>query len=172
MVAPLEGPDLGDAAGHEDFSFTMPARLEYRDAARSFLAFVCDRLVEDHEWSPSASHRVISAFVEAFNNAAIHAYDGSEHGSVEIQLSVWPRRLVLRVIDQGAAFRPESVPDPDLDALPEGGMGLFIMKQFMDRVEYRRDGDRNVLTMEKTLTDDTDLEPSDVSANNTDGAAE
>jgi serine/threonine-protein kinase RsbW len=35
----------------------------------------------------------------------------------------------------------------DVAGLPEGGMGLYIMHQVMDRVEYASEGGRNVLTL-------------------------
>lgn len=137
--------------GGEQFRFVMPGRLEYRDAAKAFLAYVCEQLVRREAIDEDMGHRVISAFVEAYNNAVIHAYKGAEVGSVEVNLEVTSDVLRLRVIDEGSSFAPDCVPEPDLDALPEGGMGLFIMKSFMDNVEYLRDGQRNVLLMEKSL---------------------
>lgn len=135
----------------EFFRFVMPSRLEYRDAARAFLAFICERLVRRDALPEDVGHRVISAFIEAFNNAVIHAYGGKCDGPVEVELEVSRSKLSLRVIDEGRGFKPEAVPEPDLDALPEGGMGLFIMRSFMDTVEYKRVHNRNVLTMEKAL---------------------
>ena len=61
--------------------------------------------------------------------------------------------LTVSVSDQGDGFQPELVPAPDLESLPEGGMGLFIMRSFMDEVRYQRSLDgKNVLIMQKTLT--------------------
>ena len=136
----------------ECFRFVVPARLEYRDAARAFLAYVCDQLAKSNALPEDIGHRVISAFVEAFNNAVIHAYKGISPGPVEVEMSVSRDRLRVVVRDEGNRFTPEQVPDPDLDALPEGGLGLFIIRNFMDHVEYERVGDRNVLTMEKMLS--------------------
>ncbi len=149
MATPANGGP--DPISEEEFRFVMPGRLEYREAARAFLSFVCERLSHRSGLSQDVGYRVISAFVEAYNNAVIHAYKGEREGPVEVELSVRPDRLRLRIIDEGAGFTPAAVPEPDLDALPEGGMGLFIMRSFMDNVEYTRDGDRNVLVMDKAL---------------------
>jgi serine/threonine-protein kinase RsbW len=135
----------------ESFRFVVPARLEYRDAARAFLAYVCEQLSKKSELPEDVGHRVISAFVEAFNNAVIHAYKGVAPGPVEVEMNVSRDRLRVIVCDQGQSFTPDLIPEPDLDALPEGGLGLFIIRNFMDHVEYERVGDRNVLTMEKML---------------------
>jgi serine/threonine-protein kinase RsbW len=135
----------------EIFRFVLPARLEYRDAARAFLAYVCEQLSQKNTLSEEVGHRVISAFVEAFNNAVIHAYKGVPAGPVEVEMRIAGDSLRVTVTDQGKTFVPENVPEPDLDALPEGGLGLFIIRNFMDRVGYERIGDKNVLTMEKLL---------------------
>lgn len=129
----------------------LPGRLEYRDAARVFLGYLCERLTARGILTADVAHQVISAFVEAFNNAVIHAYRDMEPGTVEVEMDVWPTSLEVRITDRGKTFDPARVPEPDLDALPEGGLGLFIIKNFMDRVGYARHGDANVLTMAKDL---------------------
>lgn len=140
----------------EHFRFVVPGRLEYRDAARAFLAYVCDRLVHRGDFPADIGHRVISAFVEAFNNAVIHAYRDRSPGPVEVDLFVSPSGLRVVVVDHGQSFRPDLVPEPDLDALPEGGLGLFIIRNFMDEVSYERVDQRNVLTMEKRFSNHPD----------------
>lgn len=147
-------PEDDRVVGAERFRFGVPARLEYRDAVRSFLAHVCDALVRRKMLGSKEAHGVVSAFVEAFNNAVIHAYQGHSVGPVEVAMSVDPRMLQVEVRDAGRTFEPETVPEPDLDALPEGGLGLFIIRSFMDHVRYERRGLQNVLMMRKKLTPD------------------
>ncbi|MCK6550916.1 ATP-binding protein [Myxococcota bacterium] len=142
----------------ERFRFVLPGRLEYRDAARAFLAYVCEQLAKNQALPEDVGHRVISAFVEAFNNAVIHAYKGVPPGPVEVEMNVTPDRLRVTIADEGVTFVPSNVPEPDLDALPEGGLGLFIIRNFMDHVGYERIGGRNVLTMEKLLAPTGDLD--------------
>jgi serine/threonine-protein kinase RsbW len=135
----------------ECFRFVLPGRLEYRDAARAFLAYVCDQLTKQDKLPADVGHRVISSFVEAFNNAVIHAYKDLDPGAVEVDMEVFQDLLRVKISDRGRSFVPDRVPEPDLDALPEGGLGLFIIRNFMDRVQYERIGEINVLTMEKRL---------------------
>jgi len=54
----------------------------------------------------------------------------------------------LRMLDRGKSFDRLDVPSPDLDALPERGMGLFIIENFVDEVHYTP-GDPNELVMVK-----------------------
>jgi serine/threonine-protein kinase RsbW len=95
---------------------------------------------------------VISAVGEAFNNIAVHGYRGGAPGVVEIEVGVDRRgHLAVEMRDYGRSFDPRTVPPPDLDALPESGMGAFIIKGLMDEIDYRP-GRPNVLTLVKRLT--------------------
>jgi len=144
--------EMGEPSdGSEVFRFAVPARLEYRDAARGFLTYICRALVDEALLPAGAEHEVTSAFVEAFNNAAVHAYRGLPVGAIEVELRVNRARLEIEVSDYGREFEPERVPEPDLEALPEGGLGLFIIRSFMDHVQYETRSGRNVLTMSKEL---------------------
>ena len=140
----------------EIFRFSVPGRLEYRDAARVFLAYVCDQLVQRGDFPKDIGHRVISAFVEAFTNAVLHGYRDREPGPVEVDMEVRPSCLRVVVVDYGQSFQPDLVPEPDLDALPEGGLGLFIIRNFMDEVTFERVDQRNILTMEKRFGPSSD----------------
>ncbi len=131
----------------ENFRLTVPGRLVYRDGPRAFLADICHHLVRRGRFPEDTGHRVISAFIEAFNNAVIHAYGDDVPGPVEVEMQVTPASLVISVVDYGRTFEPDLVPEPDLDNLPEGGLGLFIIRNFMDEVTYERIDNRNVLSM-------------------------
>lgn len=139
----------------------VPGALRYRDLAVRAVGAAC-KLVGAGDESPRArgdrtfDHHVISAFSEAFNNAAEHAYHDRPVGEVDIEMHIGNDEITIRVADRGATFNPDAVPAPDLDALPESGLGLFIMRSFMDEVNYSpgQNGDPNVLTMRKRLKDD------------------
>jgi len=130
--------------------------MEYRDHVGTMLAEACKRQVPG-DAGIALGHQVVSVFNEAFNNAVFHAYDGNPDGMVEIWMSVVPPRLELRVADNGKSFDPLSVPPPDLDTLPERGMGLYIMRAFMDEVHYTP-GSPNVLTLIKKIETPTATE--------------
>ena len=103
---------------------------------------------------------VISAFSEAFNNVVWHAYGGRRTEVIEVGVEISASCISLTVSDTGEGFDIDSVEDPDLPAMPEGGLGLWIIKSLMSRMSYER-GERNVITMAKdfeqplTFRDDT-----------------
>ena len=63
--------------------------------------------------------------------------------------------LFFVLSDAGKPFDPTLVPDADVTLPAEerriGGLGIFLIRQIMDSVEYRRNGERNVLIMSKTI---------------------
>jgi serine/threonine-protein kinase RsbW len=135
----------------------LPGQLEYRDLAVRTVASAC-KLVEARRVNPvtGASRpdadfdgEVVSAFSEAFNNVALHGYEENE-GELEIEIETLPDRLTIRLKDFGKGFDIAAVPIPDLDSLPESGLGLFIIRACMDDVTYVP-GQPNVLSMTKYL---------------------
>ena len=93
---------------------------------------------------------------EACANVVEHSYAGMEPGDVEVSCGFDDECLVIQVRDWGRSFVPEDVPEPDVDApLAErslGGLGLFLLRQCMDQVEFSFDDkDGNELTMTKRL---------------------
>lgn len=129
----------------------VPGQLAYRDLANRAVSAAC-KLVPasrmDRARSTNFTHEVVSAIGEAFNNVAIHGYKGIEPGDVCFDITTEPDRMEIRVSDYGHAFDPQAVPVPDLDGLPESGMGLFIIRSFMDDVRYLA-GSPNVLVLTK-----------------------
>ncbi|MBP5247976.1 MAG: ATP-binding protein, partial [Fibrobacter sp.] len=59
----------------------------------------------------------------------------------------------ITFIDHGVPFDPLARPDPDttLSAAERqiGGLGIFMVKKTMDKMEYSREGEKNILTIEK-----------------------
>ena len=158
-------PELGAAVGSSPelgydarvIHLRVPGTLRYRDLAVRVVGAACKLVgTPDESTGPMRinsawDNEVISAFGEAFNNTAIHAYDGrSKPGDVEIEVDVGPAAITIRLVDYGSGFVLDDVPTPDLDALPESGLGLFIMRSFMDEVTYQP-GSPNVLSMTKYL---------------------
>lgn len=63
--------------------------------------------------------------------------------------------LRLRFSDHGVPFNPleRDMPDTTLSAEEReiGGLGIFLVKELMDKVSYQYDNEQNILTIEKTL---------------------
>jgi serine/threonine-protein kinase RsbW len=136
----------------------VPGSLRYRDLVCRVVGSSCKLLGKSVQGAGQGDgdeleSQVISAVGEAFNNIAIHAYGGWEApGDVDIEIAATNEEITIRMSDTGQSFDPTRVPEPDLAGLPEAGMGLYIMRSFMDSVVYtagRTPAASNVLVLSK-----------------------
>ncbi len=108
-----------------------------------------------HELPGRTLYSVNLALDEVVTNIILHGYEDPAGQEVEARLTVRESLLTAEVEDAGRAFNPLDAPTPDLSApLDEralGGLGIHLVKSLMDRVEYRRDGEKNVLTVRKRI---------------------
>lgn len=104
------------------------------------------------------SNKIELCVVEAVTNAIQHAYGGKPGQEVSVGIAICADRVEFQVSDRGAGLPPSKLSRPrlkydpeDIASLPQGGMGLYIMKEIMDDVRYSRAGGINTLTMVKSL---------------------
>jgi len=75
---------------------------------------------------------------------------------VQLNMAQKDGTLSMEIADNGIAFDPLQLPAPDLhaeiDDRPIGGLGIFLVRELMDSVTYRRDGDWNRLMVTKTVS--------------------
>jgi serine/threonine-protein kinase RsbW len=127
--------------------------LEHRDVALRVVSAACKLIPPQPNGQPWSEFQaqVVSAVSEAFNNVVLHGYADMPAGEGMIDLAIELQTDGIRVEmrDWGASFDPTEIPDPELDALPESGLGLYIMRSFMD-VAYLP-GHPNLLTLSKRI---------------------
>jgi anti-sigma B factor antagonist len=140
----------------------VPCSLQFRDVAVRTVAAACKiarpRRATDPD--PEFDDQVVTSFGEAFTNVVKHGAAGqADPRDVEIEIETHPDRMTIRLLDFGKPFDLTAVPTPELERLPESGLGVHIMKSWMDEVTYQRgDGTpaqptANVLSMTKRLGD-------------------
>lgn len=99
--------------------------------------------------------KVELASEEAIVNIILHGYaDQLGQITVEVKQRENPDALVLTFRDQAPPFNPLEHntgfdPDIPLEEREIGGLGIFLMRQYMDDIEYKREGSANVLTLTK-----------------------
>ena len=104
--------------------------------------------------SDDVSNKLELAAEEIFVNISHYAYQTKGEAEVFVE---FPKDDTIRVAfaDWGKEFNPLETPDPDFEQSADerrlGGFGIYLTKKFMDKVEYRREDGKNILTMEKTL---------------------
>lgn len=97
---------------------------------------------------------ILTACEEVIVNIINYAYPAGA-GDLEIAYNREPDRIELIFIDSGLPFNPLETPDADitlsLEERKEGGLGIFMVKNLMDDVEYEYKENRNYLTIIKNI---------------------
>lgn len=117
------------------------------------LAFI-DESLEEAMCSVKTMMQVDIAVEEIFVNIANYSYEGST-GEAEISIDITDSAATIVFKDSGVQFDPLAKPDPDISLSAEdrkiGGLGIFMVKKNMDKVEYEYTEGKNILTLTKTL---------------------
>lgn len=122
------------------------------------LAGLVDEFVERHQLPDRVAFNLNLCLDELITNIVSYGYDDSHHHDIHVRFSLDNGRLITEIIDDGKEYDPfTEAPEPDIglevDDRPIGGLGVFLVKEFMDRTDYRRDGGKNVVTLEKNVTE-------------------
>ena len=89
---------------------------------------------------------------EAVNNIIEHAYAGASDGQVDLRIDVLDGTLSFAIEDEGAPMPGGIAPqgqahdlECDLQDLPEGGFGWFLIRELTENLKFQRQGSRNRL---------------------------
>jgi anti-sigma regulatory factor (Ser/Thr protein kinase) len=125
----------------------LPAQIEYLQKFIDFIT-ICSR---EQGFEKKRVHEIELATEEALVNIFNYAYEGDK-GDVEIICKLDNnKRFIIEIVDTGVPFNVLSVEAPDITAdISErrmGGLGVFLIKEFMDAVQYRHEGNKNILSL-------------------------
>lgn len=114
-----------------------------------------DAFCESQRLESEIAFAVNLSIDELLTNTISYGYRDEEIHRIELEVRIDGNELVVVMVDDSAAFDVSEETSPELDAsLQEravGGLGLFLVHQMMDGVEYRRRDGRNEVTLTKHL---------------------
>ncbi len=89
-------------------------------------------------------------------NIIQYGYEGREPGLISLAFELVADKARLHIRDDGKYFSPDQAAVPDIEADWDereiGGLGMYFVKELMDRVTYQKtDGNVNLLVLEKDL---------------------
>jgi serine/threonine-protein kinase RsbW len=133
------------------FSLHVPASTENLAMIREFVTSIGDQA----GLSSTEIARLVMAVDEACANVIEHAYGNDVTKEVSVRATLDDVILEIIVIDTGIGFDPSSVEQKGLDKLvssrKSGGLGMRLIRSFMDEVHYQITGEKNELRMVKRL---------------------
>ena len=92
--------------------------------------------------SADLTYRLTLSLDEIVSNVIRHGYSDTNDHVVEVRLSVHDGVVTSVIEDDGHPYDPRESPEPDLSMPVEqrgpGGLGIFLVKQMMDSIDYAR----------------------------------
>ena len=119
------------------------------------MAFI-DENLESAGCSMKSQMQINIAAEEIFVNICKYAYHPDKgRAVVRVAVSEEPVQVKITFIDHGKPYDPLLKDDPDVtlsaDEREIGGLGIFMVKQTMDAVEYEYKDGSNILTLVKNI---------------------
>lgn len=133
-------------------NYQVPANVELIDKMIDPIISCLEEIEVEHK----KIYQVTLALEEIFANISKYAYPSGE-GMIDIFYEIDKDEKQLKVIikDKGTAFNPLEKEDPDLGASVSerkiGGLGIYIVKNIIDDIQYQRINNENVLKLIKQL---------------------
>lgn len=121
----------------------------------SRLATFIEELGEELNLPPDLLFNLNLVLEEAVSNVILYAYSKEEKQEIVLYARKSEKNLTFVLTDEGKEFDPTQAPEADVmlsaEERPIGGLGIFLIRQIMDKVEYQRMKGKNVLTLVKKL---------------------
>jgi anti-sigma regulatory factor (Ser/Thr protein kinase) len=133
------------------FESSAPAveRLKLFESFREYGARQC--------WSSEIINEVDLILEEWITNVITYALKDTNRPLLRLRMEAMNDILKITVEDNGVPFDPLARPDPDLsvplEERPIGGLGIFLVKKLSKEIHYKREGDRNTLTILKSVSE-------------------
>src|ERR1051326_9001098 len=122
---------------------------------RSKLNDVLQNFAQTHQVPSAAISAIDLALEEHLANIFNYGYETGGNPEVVVRLERRQTDFLVEISDNGKAFNPLDHPEPDikrpLEERPIGGLGIHLIRKFVDQLSYRREAGRNVLTMLKRV---------------------
>ena len=121
---------------------------EITSAVEQFEAFAMENKV-----SLNVIQKLNIVFDELLNNVISYAYKDEKEHIISINAGLRGERLVVTISDDGEPFNPFGKNPPDtmlsLEERSVGGLGIHLVKNLMDEYDYKRNVNKNIITLVK-----------------------
>jgi len=112
-----------------------------------------EQFMTSHRISNAAVPAALLALEESLVNIVTHGFNDDRLHFITVDVTLSDTQIALEITDDGIPFDPISLPPPDRsaprEARPIGGLGVWLTKQMMTDMRYRREDERNKLFLLK-----------------------
>ena len=115
-----------------------------------------DEVCEANGFDMGATMQINLAMEEAVVNIMDYAYPEGTTGNITLDIKANADEMLFILKDEGVPFDPTAKAEVDITLSAEersiGGLGIHLIRQIMDSVDYERKEDHNILTLIKKLS--------------------
>ncbi len=105
--------------------------------------------LEDQGVDAQSVYRINLALEEMISNIIKHGYDDYDGHKIQVSIEARENEIVSIIEDDGHEFNPltreKKVEPVPLAERKVGGLGIHLIKDLLDHVDYRRENGKNVL---------------------------
>jgi serine/threonine-protein kinase RsbW len=105
--------------------------------------------LEDRGVGETTVYRVNLALEELITNIIKHGYKDYDQHEIHVTLEVGEQEIKTVIEDDGKPFDPlawtKTETKDSLETRPVGGLGISLIKDLLDNLSYRREGNKNIL---------------------------
>lgn len=154
-----DGPVQGDDVPHPSISeivalrkLTVKNTLESISELEKFVA----AFATEYGLSDALAMKLNLAMEETLSNIIFYAYPPGEKGLVTIEIECRHHEVAFTITDEGVPFNPLTEAEEvditrNTGERPVGGLGIFLLKQIMDDIDYIRTDGKNRLRAKKKI---------------------
>ena len=132
-------------------TITLSNNIDEVPQLATFVDEICEAIGIDMSTAMSLN----LAMEEAVVNVMDYAYPAGTKGNINIEAKANDQRLKFVITDWGTPFDPTEKSEVDTtmsaEERPIGGLGIHLVRQIMDSINYERTDGKNVLTLRKKL---------------------
>ena len=114
-----------------------------------------DEFAEQFGLPPAIAATFHIIFDDLLNNVISYGFNDEQRHFIDISLELTANSLIVSIADDGVTFDPLTKATPDTTLSIEdrqiGGMGIHLVINMVDDINYQRTADKNVLTLTKSL---------------------
>ncbi len=129
------------------------AEIRFSSTAEQLYGIRCQvrNVIESLGFGPDEVDHLVLAVNEACMNIIQHAYNSQPNGEIILEVFDNQKDIMFRLTDFAAPVDKSEIKPRDLDDIRPGGLGVHLIQEVMDEVEFRNDpeGIGNILIMRK-----------------------
>ena len=120
------------------------------------LARFFEEISDEWDLPMAASLNLNLVLEELVTNIIFYGYEDQNIHEITIHLFLDNNLINIRLEDDAKEFNPLLIPEPDINLAIEdrkiGGLGIHFVRKIMDKIDYKRQDNRNILSLSKDIS--------------------